>query len=419
MLKCDLEAISCDYEEGKKQNLESSPKEISSGDCMHLLTEATEQRQEIAEKHNFLKVKLLAKINVSTAIELARHGGKALSLISFQECIDCLLSDDVRSYKLKNPNLSDSDIHEIAHWTLQIIDLNSHAAHLGRIVELAEQIHEIVSQPKQTTLYRSLCQRLEVELSARYHFDEGFGSEERIAFHVFSSQSGMIPFQKQVDLIKKMLKTDSTDFADQKKYRDIVIQLIMGGGKTSVIATLILFLASMRDGRLALFIAPPALFKIFSINLADGFQKAFGKEVKSIDAAREEFTLHNLKKISHELQRSENAKQPVIFSAITLQGMELELLSLARRLKVEIRIRDALARDFIISFNVEANLEPLGDGHRGNDPLSEPLSELQKLEESFAQKTLSPELQECERLRLAKKLLSHDEGLSLSKKINI
>ena len=69
----------------------------------------------------------------------------------------------------------------------------------------------------------------------------------------------------------------------------------MGGGKTSVIATIILYIAAKRKGRTALFIVPPSLFNTVETNISESIWKAFRTRVQSIDVNREEYgVLHIL-----------------------------------------------------------------------------------------------------------------------------
>ena len=126
-----------------------------------------------------------------------------------------------------------------------------------------------------------------------------------------------------------------TDVAHPERYCDIVIQLIMGGGKTSVIATILLYLAACRQGRLSFFIVPPSLFQTVKSNLGESLTKAFGKDILALNMMREDFTQHKLQKTYNQLLQARENSQPVIISAITLQGLELTL-SLIRKLKTYI-----------------------------------------------------------------------------------
>lgn len=336
-LKRDFEVLSQDYQQGREQNLAAKPKILSKQSCTTIKIEAQDQIKTLANRRKELEVQLLAKANQYSTFELAKLGGKTTSWIHFQDCVDCLLSFDLRSYIQKNENLTSVEIKEIADMTLQILDLKSHEAQLKRIVDLANEIHSSADVADEAAIYRSLCHQIETELSNQYHFDSGFNAEEQTVLRIFAGQGGIIPFKKQVELIKKMLKADPSN---PSNFQDIVIQLIMGGGKTSVIATLMLMLAAKRNDRLAFFLVPAALHKTVTVNLRDGLEKAFGKELLSIDLEREEFTLFRLQDTLKVIEQAEQNQQPIIVNATTLQGFELELLSISRQLKEILKKRE-------------------------------------------------------------------------------
>lgn len=335
-LKRDFEILSQDYEKGKEQNLAAKSKKLSKENCAKIKAEAQDQIKSLAAKRGDLEVKLLAMANQHSAVELAKLGGKVDSWMQFQDCVDCLLSFDARSYIQKNENLTTAEINEIANMTLLILDLKSHEAQLKRIVKLSDDIHSYADGADQAS-YRSFCQQIESELSNRYHFEEGFSAEEQAVMRIFAGQGGIIPFKKQIDLIKKMLKADP---ANPSNFQDIVIQLIMGGGKTSVIAMLMLMLAAKRKGRLAFFIVPASQHKTVMANLGEGALKAFNKELLSVDLEREQFSIFRLQDTLAVLNQAENGQQPVIVSAATLQGLELELLSVSRQIKDVLKKRE-------------------------------------------------------------------------------
>lgn len=339
-LKRDFEILSEDYRQGKKQNLEAKSKILSKENCIKIKTQAQDQIKNLAAKRKDIEVKLLAMANQHSAIELAKLGGKVATWMHFQDCVDCLLSFDARSYIQKNENLTSREANEIAQMTLQTLDLKSHEAQLKRIVGLADEIQSCAGAAGKA-VYRSLCLQIETELGNQYHFDSGFNAEEQAVLRIFAGQAEIMPFKKQIELIKKMLQTDP---ANPSNVLDLVIQLIMGGGKTSVIAVLMLILAAKRKGRLAFFIVPAALLKTVTVNLRDALMKAFGKELLSIDLEREEFTPFRLKDTLKVLEQAEKNQQPVIVSATTLQGLELELLSISRQLKETLKIREILSK---------------------------------------------------------------------------
>jgi len=333
-LKRDLEALLRDYNAGKEIYEQEQEVLIEKGECRLLGEEAEreisrlecrlqEKMKELLEKANRKEGAFAEKLAAD-----AREEGGAARRVTYEECLRCLLSGDLREYALRNRALADRErAEELASLTLEIVDLKSYLAQLGRVGELSRKIAKI-GEPDDPTR-RHYCKKLKKELDSRYHFDR-FDSEAQASFRVFCGESGMIPYKKQMELIEKMLQLSEKE---PSRFKDIVIQLIMGGGKTSVLATLLLHLAAKREGRLALFIVPASLFNTVKSNLNESYLKAFCSEIGAIDLCREEMNSYTLERLYSGLKSAIGEKRPLIAKASTLQTLELELLSRAKTLK--------------------------------------------------------------------------------------
>ncbi len=338
-LKKDLEQFQKDYEAGEAQNLDSIQYDIQTHDCAQLLDEAENQLSKVLREQKEKELKILSLANRQSANEVERLGsvgsiqGKKSALLTIQDCIDALLTYDGRTYQLKNENLSDPIlVKRIADLTLEYLDLKSNAAQLQRIIKDAKSILDIDRGTQQDELAptrRYLCQTLYTQLDGTYNFDD-FSLEDQTILRVFAGQSGILPYKKQTELIKKMMTLSESD---PTRFKDIVIQLIMGGGKTSVIATILLYMAARRKGRLALFIVPSSLLETVASNLSISLKKSFNKNLESLDLERDDFTLFRLQETHKLLKKCLNNDTPIILSDKTIQGFELEMLSLARKIK--------------------------------------------------------------------------------------
>lgn len=333
-LKRDLILLQRDYNAGKQQNERNKQLMITPDNSFALKKDATALLSEIRKKREDKEKELREKANVKSdnplerQAEMARIGGRASEELSFLDCLGALLSGDGREYIKRNRHLGEGKrIDELAQLTLAIEDLKSNEAQLSRILDLSEKIGKISDLNDPTRLY--LCQRLDGELSARCHL-EGFSPDVQAVLRVFAGQTGMIPHKKQADLLIKMLEMDKND---PERYRDIVIQLIMGGGKTSVLATIILYLASQRRGNLALFLVPSSQFSTVCENFGQAFHLAFNKDILSLDVDREDLTVYKLKQLNDMLQRAKKEGLPIVTKSTSLQCLELELLTQARYLK--------------------------------------------------------------------------------------
>lgn len=333
-IKQDLLLLQKDYDAGKSENEKNKLQTISQDNCQELFKQASVSYDKISNLRKTKEAALLSKFNAAHSdelkkqAELARLGGRAASPVNFNDCVTCLLSLDKREFQLKNENINqDKDAKELADLTLEVLDLKSQEAQLKRIVKITEEIEE-ADKKKEESTRRYLCQKLDNELKSCYHFEK-FVREDQVALRVFAGETGLIPFEKQTDLIKKMIEMSEKD---PTRFRDIVIQLIMGGGKTSVIATILLYLASQRKDRIPLFLVPTALYQTVKVNFSEAMQQAFKKDVLGFIFEREDLTVYKLKQFKGELKKAKEQGLPIVMNVTSLQCLELELLSQARGL---------------------------------------------------------------------------------------
>jgi hypothetical protein len=200
------------------------------------------------------------------------------------------------------------------------MDVKSEQAQLRRIVTT---LTDITNNSSNQTLQNQLCNKLFKELDMRYFFEDkeyDLSYEEKIIFRIFAGQRGMLPFPKQIAMVKRILKSPYS-----------VSQLMMGEGKTSVIAFLTLYLRARQQGRLALFVVPTELFDSVEANLNEAMQ-AFYTNVVALRYERHQLTSHKLEEIQADLQKSEDEQKPILTTLSTLQTFKLELLSKAQSL---------------------------------------------------------------------------------------
>ncbi|MBN4066828.1 DUF3638 domain-containing protein, partial [Simkania negevensis] len=174
---------------------------------------------------------------------------------------------------------------------------------------------------------RYLIEQLGYELFAKKAYGNSntpLDPEREIPFLVFEYFSDMRIRPEQYELLQKMTET-----GNGKRYSDIVIQLIMGGGKTSVLASILGHLAA-KPGRLALFVTPASQFYTVRENLKKAQRKHFHQEIDSIDLSRNAFTLQNLQWVHNKLKNAMEREEMVVVKSETLQALELEFLSSAQ-----------------------------------------------------------------------------------------
>ncbi|MCI5052682.1 MAG: DUF3638 domain-containing protein [Simkaniaceae bacterium] len=130
----------------------------------------------------------------------------------------------------------------------------------------------------------------------------------------------------------------------QKK--NCTVQVPMGGGKTSVVATYFLAKMAGKD-KLPILLTPSFQYQTISETLQQNLKQAFGIEVMTLNLHREELDLNRIravKSLLEEVQKGSQFGTPRVLVACPegLQVLELEFLALMRELK---RFRNAIPHD--------------------------------------------------------------------------
>ncbi|QVL58014.1 MAG: DUF3638 domain-containing protein [Simkaniaceae bacterium] len=329
----DLGILAHDYEEGARQRAEDVPITISEESCPHFLRDLQEEKskcsQELDEKEKeAFRIFNQMPIGVAERLShISKLGARVANPLSLDIAREALLSGDQRAFLVKNPSLREEDIKYLTQCLIDIEDLKSWKKQLERMEERVIKLQKN-GDPHNLT-YKDHCKKLKEDLEAEYHFSH-LPPKEQITFRIFCGETGMIPFKKQIDLILQMSETCEDD---PSRFRDIVIQLIMGGGKTSVIATLLLQLTAMKKGHIALFMIPAPLFKSVSANLSTALKTAFNRSLKPINVKRSELTVYRLKQLVSLLEKSKDHPQAVIATPTSFQVFDLEFLSQSRKFK--------------------------------------------------------------------------------------
>lgn len=100
----------------------------------------------------------------------------------------------------------------------------------------------------------------------------------------------------------------------------------MGGGKTSVLASILLAILAKPD-RLAVFIPPAAQFDTLRNNLKTTQHVYFFQELIPIDITRSEFSLLKLQEVYQQLLQAKEKRWAVLIKKETIQSFALELQS--------------------------------------------------------------------------------------------
>ncbi|HEX4840360.1 MAG TPA: DUF3638 domain-containing protein, partial [Rhabdochlamydiaceae bacterium] len=327
----DMDILTQDYEEGVRQ-LENQ-EEISLTNQDLLLDEiqkksstcTTTLEQKKQEAHFLLNQFSQTIPFYQLFHRIAQAVTQVKKIVSLEQARQALLSFDQRAFKLLNPDLTEKQIRELAQLLIDIEDLKSWKAQLKRMEEYVVKA-SVIQNPQDWTR-RDLCRRLLLELQADYHF-KNHPPEDQVVYRISCGGKELIPFKSQVDLITEMLKNP-----DGSELEDCVKQLVMGGGKSEMVAPLMMEFIGRCPGKVAFYIIPASLLKTVAYNLSRSLKKAFGRKLEILVVKREELTLYRLEKILALLIEAKNTPLVIITPPSTLLIMELEFKSQARKLK--------------------------------------------------------------------------------------
>ena len=222
--------------------------------------------------------------------------GQAKSKASLPDVIQCFLEGKAEVYWALNSHLTQEEIKKLD----QLV---------GNFLRSSIEF----SQGKKALKIQNLQELAEILSNKTVYVSSEYESFRR-QFLVYEYRSGFKMRKEQVELIQKM--------ALEKKS---VTQLMMGGGKTSVLASNLLYFAA-KPGRIAFFIGPQAQFSTLKENLSNMQRKHFDQEVIPIQLKRNQINIESLEKIKFELNRAKTLRKVILTTRETIELLNLEFL---------------------------------------------------------------------------------------------
>jgi len=249
--------------------------------------------------------------------ELLRKG-EALIPPRMEELITVFHRGDINGFASVNRYLTEQDIIHLNQSIFEYLLRETEIAQANRAKSLVQSLLD----PK--TLNREVLEnQLAQTLNARIAYEP----HQEKTMLVFEHRAGIRLRPNQVALVRKMLETEP----GTKQYRNVVAQLMMGGGKTTVIASLLLEFAA-KPGRIPLFIAPSAQFETLRTNVSMAQLKNFQRQVIPVDLTRQAMNEKALGLLNKQLHQAYTDGSVVLIRAETLQALQLEFLSLIKEL---------------------------------------------------------------------------------------
>ena len=212
----------------------------------------------------------------------------------------------------KYPLLKDKDFQKKIWKDLTYFE--EHAVTCMALERALEACRKLSSErpANEEALFADLASALEINLKT-------LGEDHQLSYLqmlIFARRSKIIPRHDQLEDLQKLSKGSC------------VLQKIMGGGKTAVIAALWAFRQARFTKQLPTLFAEGSLYRSLADNLKKGQHTALGQEVFTIDCARTEFDLQNLQCILADLEEGQRKKWILVMRVEMLQSLDLELQKL-------------------------------------------------------------------------------------------
>ncbi|PWU13277.1 MAG: hypothetical protein C5B45_06330 [Chlamydiae bacterium] len=229
--------------------------------------------------------------------------GRCRSPVDLQQLICAFLRGDAQDYYQLNFYLQVQEIQQLDYLLQKfLLESTKHCQ-----VQRALVLMDILKQKEDTAVHQELYAVLTEKMA--------YDPSHRVLL-VYEYQAKIRVRQNQMELISKIT-------AEPK---DVVAQLIMGGGKTSVLASILLAILA-KPPQLAVFIPPAAQFDTLRNNLKTTQHAYFLQELIPIELTRSEFSVEKLQEVYQKLVQAQSKGWAVLIQKETVQSFALELQS--------------------------------------------------------------------------------------------
>lgn len=201
----------------------------------------------------------------------------------------------------RNPSLySKVELYQMTYETLR------YACALQKAERILEGLKEIEGEDNR--LIRQVQYQKLVTMLTPFVFDPA--SPDFLVFQYFAN---LQMTEQQCRIVKEMQKGD----------RNRTIQLMMGGGKTSVIAALVLY-AMTKPGQTAALIVPTSLYETVKSNLRETLSHSFGRAIFPLSLERTDLTEPYVVELQSDLANAAREGAVLLTTSTTTQTLWLE-----------------------------------------------------------------------------------------------
>ncbi len=293
-IKAEFDNFQKDYAEGRKNN---QNRQVYEGINLPNLQQNIEDRSKglATDLHN-LETTILEIANKMDPQRRAEgrllRESKVENELSMKKLIGIFLTGDRAAFKKANPYLAHPDyVKKVADavgikafpevvidYLYDLIGLYlTTGVYRQRLERAFGHCKDIAQKPMMSDLEKEdLVQKIASELNPKRL--SPYDVPKYPVFLVYEYLSGLAIRPEQVVHLEKMLELNPKS----RKYRNRVAQLIMGGGKTTLIGVILLKLAAS-EGNLALFITPGSQYSSVAHNLRRTQKEYFDQDMEEID----------------------------------------------------------------------------------------------------------------------------------------
>lgn len=239
---------------------------------------------------------------------------------TLEKCLSIFLNDEWHLFKTRTSKLTDVQINAL-HALIVMYLVESIAANKGE--QALKVIEPHATMPVDSAQKKVLLQELGPLLQTTRYYDINTSP----AMLLFEYASGWSINEKQVSMLSKLFSQDA-----KGNYHNVILQLIMGGGKSKVISPI---QACMKANgkQLSLLVAPDALFETNRADFDKTFKKLFGGNSKCLLFSREDSEVNYLKTVLYTLEEAVRHRECVLTRPKDLLCLDIEHFELRKRIE--------------------------------------------------------------------------------------
>lgn len=213
-----------------------------------------------------------------------------------ENCLAAFLNNQWESFASQEPHLTPIEIDTLHSFIVEFLITTIHTQRAERGLKLLKELEEAKGN---AVSEKNLKEEIGTLLVAHSTYD----INDSPALLIFEYASGWTISPAQAEMLKALFDKDS-----QGNFQDVILQLIMGGGKSTVISPI---QAKMKaDGEhLSLLVSPDSLFETQRGNNASTSRKLFGQFSGSLEFSREDNNVEYLETLLYTMQEAITHKE--------------------------------------------------------------------------------------------------------------